>query len=163
MIKSLIKLDFLRFGILNSRYDWLDLILKISLGHKKHKTRKGTKMKRSVGYCSFEYHTYYIFVSPNIDFRTLLRTLRPSDAFFSWTQDAGSSDARRGQFGRKTRTLWTQDAGAVDARRGRRGRRTRSPWTQDAGRHSVKLFLGSTILDFHRKNICVVMQSGSVV
>ena len=45
MMKSLIKLDFLRFGILNSRYDWLDIILKISLGHKKLKTRKRTKIK----------------------------------------------------------------------------------------------------------------------
>ena len=35
MMKSLIKLDFLGFGI---RYDWLDMILKISLGHKKLKT-----------------------------------------------------------------------------------------------------------------------------
>ena len=139
------------------------MILKISLGHKKLKTRKRTKMKRSVKYCSFEYLTYYIFVSPSIDFRTLLRMLRPSDVFFSWTQDAGSFDARREQFGRKTRTLWTQDAGAVDTRRGRRGRKTRAPWTQDAGRRSVKLFLGSTVLDFHGKNICVVMQSGSVV
>ena len=100
------------------------------------------------------YHTY-ISVTPNIDFRTLLRTLGPSDAIFSWTQDAGSSeqdagssDARRGRCGRKTRALWTQDAGAVDARRGRCGRKTRAPWMQDAGRRSVKLFLGSTVTDF---------------
>ena len=119
------------------------MILKISLGHKKLKTRKRTKMKCSAGCCSFEYHTY-ISVTPNIDPK-LLRTLRPSDAIFSWTQDAGSSDARRGQFGRKTRALWTQDAGAMDARRGRCGCKTRAPWTQDAGRRSVKLFLGSTV------------------
>ena len=47
--------------------------------------------------------------------------------------DFCSSDARRGQFGRKMRALWTQDAGAMDARRGRCGRKTRALWTQDAG------------------------------
>ena len=103
------------------------MILKISLGHEKLKTRKRTKMKCSVGYCSIPKKNQneilseilYISVSLNVDFRTL----RPSDAIFSWTQDAGAADARRGRCGRKTRALWTQDA----------------------GRRSVKLFLGSTV------------------
>ena len=124
IMKSLIKLDFLRFGILNSRYDWLDMIFKISLGHKKLKTRKRTKMKCSAGCCSFEYHTY-ISVTPNIDFRSCYERCVHQTQFLAGrktraarTQDAGSSDARRERCGRKTRALWTQDAGAVDARRG---------------------------------------------
>ena len=115
------------------------MILKISLGHEKLKTRKRTKMKSPVGYCSIPKKNQnemlsgilYISVSLNVDFRTL----RPSDAIFSWTQDAGAADARRGCCGRKTRALWTQDAAsAMDARRGRCGRKTRRAlWTQDAG------------------------------
>ena len=133
------------------------MILKISLGHKKLKTRKRTKMKCSAGYCSFEYHTY-ISVTPNIDFRSCYERCVHQTQFLAGrktraarTQDAGSSDARRGRCGRKTRALWTQDAGAVDARRGRCGRKTRAPWTQDAGRRSVKLFLGSTVPSFLRQ------------
>ena len=108
------------------------MILKISLGHKKLKTRKRTKMKCSAGCCSFEYHTY-ISVTPNIDFRTLYERCVHQTQFLAGrktraarTQDAGAVDARRGRYGRKTRALWTQDAGAVDARRGRRGRKTRA-------------------------------------
>ena len=108
-------------------------------------------MKCSAGCCSFKYHTY-ISVTPNIDFRSCYERCVHQTQFLAGrktraaqTQDAGSSDARRGRCGRNTRALWTQDAGAVDARRGRCGRKTRAPWTQDAGRRSVKLFLGSTV------------------
>ena len=38
------KLDFLSFGILISGYDWLNMILKIFLGHKKLDKKNQNKM-----------------------------------------------------------------------------------------------------------------------
>ena len=67
MMKSRTKLNFLCSGILLFRYDWLNLILKISLGHKivlSNSSKNQNEMLSGMRCWSFGYHTYYISVSP---------------------------------------------------------------------------------------------------